>query len=77
MATDTLDAIKETTANLKNAVAALEAEESKLAGELATVKSKRQAVAKALAALEDTTPKKRRGRPRKDAAAQATEGATA
>jgi hypothetical protein len=65
MATDTLEAVAASTDSLKSVVAALEAEEARLATELATVKSKRTAVAKALAALEDTTPKKRRGRPRK------------
>lgn len=63
--TDMTEAITNSTASLKDAVAALEAEETRLAGELATVKGKRQAVAKALAALEDTKPRRRRGRPRK------------
>lgn len=65
MSTDTTEAVTASTASLKEVVAALEAEENRLATELATVKSKRTAVAKALAALEDTTPRRRRGRPRK------------
>lgn len=73
MASETLDALKTTTDNLRTSVTALEAEEKRLGDELATVKSKRQAVAKALAALEDTTPKRRRGRPRKTAASESAE----
>lgn len=69
MPTDTLQAVDASKVSLKEVVTALEAEEARLGAELATIKSKRVAVAKALAALEDTTPKKRRGRPRKDAAA--------
>jgi hypothetical protein len=53
------------TDSLKSLVVTLEGEESRLSTELATVKAKRVAVAKALAALEDDKPKKRRGRPRK------------
>lgn len=68
MPTDTLQAVDASKVSLKEVVTALEAEEARLGAELATIKSKRVAVAKALAALEDTTPKKRRGRPRKDAA---------
>lgn len=71
MSTEQLEAVAASTDSLKNVVAALEAEETRLSTELATVKSKRVAVAKALAALEDTTPKKRRGRPRKNAEAPA------
>lgn len=65
MATDTLEAVAASTNSLREVVKALESEENRLGAELATVKAKRTAVAKALAALEDTTPKKRRGRPRK------------
>lgn len=68
MPTDTMEAVAKSTDSLRDVVTALEAEESRLATELATVKSKRTAVAKALAALEDTAPKRRRGRPRKNAA---------
>jgi peptidoglycan hydrolase CwlO-like protein len=68
----TLEAMAASTASLRDVVAALESEENRLAGELATVKAKRMAVSKALAALEDTTPKRRRGRPRKSAAKDAT-----
>lgn len=61
------DAMEAATQSLRDVVSALEAEENRLAGELAGVKAKRTAAAKALAALEDSTPKKRRGRPRKSA----------
>ena len=65
MPDDTNEVVEAGTAALRDAVTALTAEETRLAGELATVKAKRQAVAKALAALEDTKPRRRRGRPRK------------
>jgi hypothetical protein len=68
MPENTLEAMAASTASLREVVTALEAEENRLAGELATVKAKRTAVSKALTALEDTTPAKRRGRPRKSAA---------
>jgi hypothetical protein len=71
MPENTLEAMAASTASLREVVAALEAEENRLAGELATVKAKRMAVSKALTALEDTTPKKRRGRPRKSDAKSA------
>lgn len=64
MSTEQLEAVAASTDSLRNVVAALEAEETRLSTELATVKSKRVAVSKALAALEDTTPKRKRGRPR-------------
>lgn len=67
MPTDTMEAVAKSTDSLRDVVTALEAEETRLSTELATVKAKRTAVAKALAALEDSTPKKRRGRPRKTA----------
>lgn len=65
------DAIETATSSLRDAVTALEAEEARLAGELATVKTKRMAAAKALEALSGDKPKRRRGRPRKDAATEA------
>lgn len=68
MATDTMEAMAKSTDSLRDVVKALEAEETRLATELATVRAKRVAVAKALTALEDTTPKKRRGRPKRSAA---------
>lgn len=68
MPTDTMEAVAKSTDSLRDVVTALEAEETRLSTELATVKAKRTAVAKALAALEDSTPKKRRGRPRKTVA---------
>jgi hypothetical protein len=68
MPDNALEALAASTASLREVVAALETEENRLAGELATVKAKRTAVAKALTALEDTTPKRRRGRPRKSVA---------
>lgn len=62
---DHTEVINATTATLRDTVAALEQEESRLATSLATVRQKRVAVAKALEALADTTPRRRRGRPRK------------
>jgi septal ring factor EnvC (AmiA/AmiB activator) len=58
------DAIETATASLRDAVGALEAEESRLKAELAEVTNKRQAAAKALEALSGEKPKRRRGRPR-------------
>lgn len=72
MSDPTNDAVAASTTSLRDVLAALEGEENRLAGELATVKAKRTAVAKALTALEDTTPKRRRGRPKKSAAKDAT-----
>lgn len=65
MAPDTAEAVESSTIALRDAEATLVAEENRLASELATVKTKRMAVTKALAALSDDRPKRRRGRPRK------------
>ena len=77
MPADTLDTVREATGKLRETVEALSAQENALATELATVKGKRQAVAKALAALEDDKPRKRRGRPRKADAAVTGQAAAA
>lgn len=61
---DTPNAVDVAAASLKDAVTALEAEETRLATELATVKGQRMAAAKALEALSGEKPKRRRGRPR-------------
>lgn len=60
------NAIEVATASLRDAVGALEAEETRLKGELAKVTNQRQAAAKALEALSGEKPKRRRGRPRNE-----------
>lgn len=61
--------------SLKDAVGVLEAEEARLSRELSDVKGKRQAAAKALEALGGSTPRRRRGRPRKTDEQRAAEAA--
>jgi hypothetical protein len=68
MSNQTNDAVAASADSLRAVLTVLEDEENRLAGELATIKAKRTAVAKAVDALADSTPKRRRGRPRKSAA---------
>jgi chromosome segregation ATPase len=65
MPTDTTDAVAKSTAALKEALTTLEAEETRLSEELATVREKRKALSTAVAALDPSAaaPKRRRGRP--------------
>lgn len=65
------DQLADATKTLKDTVELLQSEENRLASELATVKAKRQAVSKALTAMDDTRPRRRRGRPPASAAPSA------
>jgi hypothetical protein len=70
MANDMDKTMTDAVTGLKAAVTALEAEETRLAGELAAVQAKRKDAAKALQTLSGETPTRRRGRPRGSGAAK-------
>lgn len=63
--------IDQATAAMRDSLTALEAEETRLMGDLARIKDQRKSVAKALESLSDAKPRRRRGRPRKSETAEA------
>jgi|1185.fasta_scaffold01888_2 peptidoglycan hydrolase CwlO-like protein len=61
---ETSNAVATAVESLKAAVSALTAEEATKSAELAAIVNKRKAAQKALDAMSDTAPRRRRGRPR-------------
>src|SRR4051794_35303262 len=59
------DVIDNATTAMRDSLAALEAKETRLTDELATLKEQRKALQKAVESLSGDKPRRRRGRPRK------------